>query len=60
MQTNYGDSTFEDRVLTICSGRDYVNINYHHVVCPDSKIAEVSGFLDTIVDEKWLQECGFL
>lgn len=54
MQTNYGDSTFEDRVLTICSGRDYVNINYHHVVCPDSKIAEVSGFLDTIVDEKWL------
>ncbi|XP_034237944.1 1-phosphatidylinositol 4,5-bisphosphate phosphodiesterase-like isoform X1 [Thrips palmi] len=40
MQTNYGDSTFEDRVLTICSGRDYVNINYHHVVCPDSKTAE--------------------
>ncbi|XP_052119903.1 1-phosphatidylinositol 4,5-bisphosphate phosphodiesterase isoform X1 [Frankliniella occidentalis] len=40
MQANYGDSTFEDRVLTICSGRDYVNINYHHVVCPDSKIAE--------------------
>lgn len=40
MQTNYGESTFEDRVLTICSGRDYVNINYHHVVCPDSKTAE--------------------
>ncbi|KAJ8667031.1 hypothetical protein QAD02_008693 [Eretmocerus hayati] len=30
----------EERSLTICSGVDYVNINYQHVVCPDATIAK--------------------
>ncbi|XP_069698719.1 1-phosphatidylinositol 4,5-bisphosphate phosphodiesterase-like isoform X2 [Periplaneta americana] len=25
----------EQRILTICSGTDYININYQNVVCPD-------------------------
>lgn len=54
MQGNYGDTTFEDKVLTICSGRDYVNINYHHVVCPDNKTAEVScSFLVDLLNNEF-------
>ncbi|XP_077271092.1 1-phosphatidylinositol 4,5-bisphosphate phosphodiesterase isoform X1 [Temnothorax americanus] len=31
----------EDKSLTICSGVDYTNINYQHVVCPDPATAKV-------------------
>lgn len=31
----------EEKSLTICSGVDYTNINYQHVVCPDSVTAKV-------------------
>ncbi|XP_015593431.1 1-phosphatidylinositol 4,5-bisphosphate phosphodiesterase isoform X2 [Cephus cinctus] len=30
----------EDKSLTICSGVDYTNINYQHVVCPDPVTAK--------------------
>ncbi|XP_067011933.2 1-phosphatidylinositol 4,5-bisphosphate phosphodiesterase [Anabrus simplex] len=30
----------EDRSLTICSGTDYININYQHVICPDAEVAK--------------------
>ncbi|XP_023245459.1 1-phosphatidylinositol 4,5-bisphosphate phosphodiesterase-like isoform X2 [Copidosoma floridanum] len=30
----------EDKSLTICSGVDYTNINYQHVVCPDPTTAK--------------------
>ncbi|XP_031779002.1 1-phosphatidylinositol 4,5-bisphosphate phosphodiesterase isoform X2 [Nasonia vitripennis] len=30
----------EERSLTICSGVDYTNINYQHVVCPDAVTAK--------------------
>ncbi|XP_069698316.1 1-phosphatidylinositol 4,5-bisphosphate phosphodiesterase-like isoform X2 [Periplaneta americana] len=33
-----GDNV-EERSLTICSGTDYININYQHVVCPDIETA---------------------
>lgn len=36
----HGD-TLEDKSLTICSGTDYININYQHVVCPDVETAKV-------------------
>ncbi|XP_028175500.1 1-phosphatidylinositol 4,5-bisphosphate phosphodiesterase isoform X1 [Ostrinia furnacalis] len=36
----HGDS-LEDKSLTICSGTDYININYQHVVCPDAATAKV-------------------
>ncbi|XP_073945903.1 1-phosphatidylinositol 4,5-bisphosphate phosphodiesterase-like isoform X1 [Choristoneura fumiferana] len=36
----HGD-TLEDKSLTICSGTDYININYQHVVCPDAATAKV-------------------
>lgn len=32
----------EDKSLTICSGTDYININYQHVICPSAEIAKVS------------------
>jgi hypothetical protein len=35
-----GDNV-EERSLTICSGTDYININYQHVVCPDVETAKV-------------------
>lgn len=31
----------DERSLTICSGVDYTNINYQHVVCPDPATAKV-------------------
>ncbi|XP_018396204.1 PREDICTED: 1-phosphatidylinositol 4,5-bisphosphate phosphodiesterase-like isoform X2 [Cyphomyrmex costatus] len=31
----------EEKSLTICSGADYTNINYQHVVCPDPVTAKV-------------------
>ncbi|XP_043461662.1 1-phosphatidylinositol 4,5-bisphosphate phosphodiesterase-like [Leptopilina heterotoma] len=31
----------EERSLTICSGVDYTNINYQHVVCPDAATAKM-------------------
>lgn len=31
----------EDKSLTICSGTDYININYQHIVCPDVQTAKV-------------------
>lgn len=35
----------EDKSLTICSGQDYININYQHIVCPDAATAKVSIYL---------------
>uniref|UniRef100_A0A182N609 1-phosphatidylinositol 4,5-bisphosphate phosphodiesterase n=1 Tax=Anopheles dirus TaxID=7168 RepID=A0A182N609_9DIPT len=31
----------EEKSLTICSGTDYININYQHVVCPDAATAKL-------------------
>lgn len=31
----------EERSLTICSGVDYTNINYQHIVCPDAATAKI-------------------
>ncbi|KAF2902540.1 hypothetical protein ILUMI_03640 [Ignelater luminosus] len=30
----------EEKSLTICSGTDYININYQHIVCPDVQTAK--------------------
>ncbi|KAH1019172.1 hypothetical protein HUJ04_009028 [Dendroctonus ponderosae] len=30
----------EEKSLTICSGTDYININYQHIVCPTPDIAK--------------------
>ncbi|XP_068628021.1 1-phosphatidylinositol 4,5-bisphosphate phosphodiesterase [Battus philenor] len=38
---NKHGETLEDKSLTICSGTDYININYQHVVCPDAATAKV-------------------
>lgn len=35
----HGDG-LEDKSLTICSGHDYININYQHVICPDAETAK--------------------
>lgn len=31
----------EEKSLTICSGTDYININYQHIVCPNVETAKV-------------------
>lgn len=36
----HGDQ-LEEKSLTICSGTDYININYQHVICPSAEIAKV-------------------
>lgn len=36
----HGES-LEEKSLTICSGTDYININYQHVICPDAATAKV-------------------
>jgi hypothetical protein len=38
--TRHGDQ-LEEKSLTICSGTDYININYQHVICPSAEIAKV-------------------
>lgn len=39
---NKHGENLEEKSLTICSGTDYININYQHVVCPDAATAKVS------------------
>ncbi|XP_046430266.1 1-phosphatidylinositol 4,5-bisphosphate phosphodiesterase-like isoform X1 [Neodiprion fabricii] len=34
------EDQLEERSLTICSGVDYTNINYQHIVCPDAATAK--------------------
>lgn len=41
LASRHGDD-LEAKSLTICSGTDYININYQHVVCPSAEIAKVS------------------
>lgn len=41
LQNKHGND-LEEKSLTICSGTDYININYQHIVCPDAKTAKVS------------------
>ncbi|XP_050297708.1 1-phosphatidylinositol 4,5-bisphosphate phosphodiesterase isoform X1 [Anthonomus grandis grandis] len=33
-------SDVEQKSLTICSGTDYININYQHIVCPSPEVAK--------------------
>ena len=40
----HGES-LDEKSLTICSGTDYININYQHVVCPDAATAKVRAKL---------------
>ncbi|XP_047003383.1 1-phosphatidylinositol 4,5-bisphosphate phosphodiesterase-like [Schistocerca americana] len=40
LRGKHGDDV-EEKSLTICSGTDYVNINYQHVICPDTDTAKV-------------------
>ncbi|XP_073980510.1 no receptor potential A isoform X1 [Rhodnius prolixus] len=37
---NKNGENLEEKSLTICSGTDYININYQHVVCPDAATAK--------------------
>ncbi|XP_034238363.1 1-phosphatidylinositol 4,5-bisphosphate phosphodiesterase isoform X2 [Thrips palmi] len=39
LQAKHG-TDLEEKSLTICSGTDYININYQHVVCPNSDTAK--------------------
>jgi phosphatidylinositol phospholipase C, beta len=39
--TNRHGENLEDKSLTICSGYDYVNVTYQHIVCPDPETAKV-------------------
>ncbi|XP_026741936.1 1-phosphatidylinositol 4,5-bisphosphate phosphodiesterase isoform X4 [Trichoplusia ni] len=39
LMNKHGEN-LEDKSLTICSGTDYININYQHVVCPDAATAK--------------------
>ncbi|KAJ6636087.1 1-phosphatidylinositol 4,5-bisphosphate phosphodiesterase [Pseudolycoriella hygida] len=32
----------DEKSLTICSGTDYININYQHIVCPDAATAKAN------------------
>lgn len=40
---NKHGNDLEDKSLTICSGTDYININYQHIVCPTVEVAKVSA-----------------
>ena len=44
----HGES-LEEKSLTICSGTDYININYQHVICPDAATAKVCVFFSIYI-----------
>lgn len=64
----HGES-LEEKSLTICSGTDYININYQHVICPDAATAKVcvcsfnryvlSKHLNKIVSLQLILVCGW-
>ncbi|XP_060531222.1 1-phosphatidylinositol 4,5-bisphosphate phosphodiesterase isoform X1 [Cylas formicarius] len=37
--TKHGNN-LDDKSLTICSGTDYINVNYQHIVCPTPETAK--------------------
>lgn len=39
---NKHGENLEEKSLTICSGTDYINVNYQHIICPDAATAKVS------------------
>lgn len=41
LANKHGDA-LEEKSLTICSGTDYINVNYQHIICPDAATAKVS------------------
>lgn len=41
LQGKHGNN-LDEKSLTICSGTDYININYQHIVCPDAETAKVN------------------
>lgn len=41
----YGKGKLEERTVTVCSGLDFVNINYMHMVASSPEVAEVSSGL---------------
>lgn len=46
----HGES-LEEKSLTICSGTDYININYQHVICPSAELAKVrENFLKVMLN----------
>uniref|UniRef100_A0A4Y0BS96 1-phosphatidylinositol 4,5-bisphosphate phosphodiesterase n=1 Tax=Anopheles funestus TaxID=62324 RepID=A0A4Y0BS96_ANOFN len=49
----------EEKSLTICSGTDYININYQHVVCPDAATAKLwqQGLRDITHNIKMTNVC---
>ena len=51
LTAKHGDQ-LEEKSLTICSGVDYTNINYQHVVCPDVTTAKVWLILSLNYNEK--------
>lgn len=38
---NKHGNDLDSKSLSICSGTDYININYQHIVCPDAQTAKV-------------------
>ncbi|KAK7585909.1 hypothetical protein V9T40_000088 [Parthenolecanium corni] len=40
LSNKHGDN-LDEKSLTICSGTDYININYQHIICPDPDTAKV-------------------
>lgn len=45
---NKHGENLDEKSLTICSGTDYININYQHIVCPDAATAKVILFYNTL------------
>ena len=41
---NKGTDSLESRTVTICSGLDFVNVNYTNMVAADEKTAKVRNF----------------
>ena len=44
LANKHGDNV-DEKSLTICSGTDYININYLHVICPDAETAKVCDII---------------
>lgn len=58
---NKHGENLDEKSLTICSGTDYININYQHIVCPDAATAKVIHPLNPLyyytILHKYLHHC---
>ena len=54
-----GTGSMESRTVTICSGLDFVNINYTPMIARDPDCAKVRDITFTVTFQAYVKYCNF-